>query len=84
MTVARRRLLQSLTAAGVVRPAAAQSSEPGIEDLRAIGTLRGAPLSDGRLRILQPVIARRLVQLRALREVEIDDMVAPVTGIVVR
>ena len=82
MTVNRRRLLQSLALTGGYS-AAAEGAEPAIalEVLRNVSAVHGTNLSDDRLRVVQPVLERRLPQLWALRELEIDDDVAPTQGI---
>lgn len=79
----RRRVMQSLALAGGAaieasaqqQPAAAAA--PSMDALRAVAEAHGLRLTDERLRILQPVLARRTAQLRPLREFEIDDRVEP-------
>lgn len=81
----RRRVMQSLALAGGAaieapaqpQPPAAASAAPSMDALRAVAEAHGLRLSDERLRILQPVLARRTAQLRPLREFEIDDRVEP-------
>jgi len=82
MTVSRRRLLQSLALTGGYSTAA-EGAEPviALEVLRNVSAAHGANLSDDRLRVVQPVLERRLPQLRALRDFEVDDTVAPTQGI---
>jgi len=82
MTVSRRRLLQSLALTGVGNPAV-EGAEPAIalDVLRNVSAAHGANLSDDRLRVASPVLERRLPQLRAFREVEIEDTVTPTQGI---
>lgn len=82
MTVSRRKLFQSLAlAAGC--GAATQSAEASttLDSLRSVSTANGTNLSDERLRVVQPVLEHRLPELRAVREFEIDDSVAPTQGI---
>ncbi len=77
----RRRVMQSLALAGgaaIEAPAQPQPpAAPSMDALRAVAEAHGLRLSDERLRILQPVLARRMAQLRPLREFEIDDRVEP-------
>jgi len=82
MTVSRRRLLQSLALTGGYNTVA-EGAEPTIalEVLRNVSAAHGTNLSDDRLRVVKPVFERRLPQLRALRDFEIDDTVAPTQGI---
>ena len=82
MTVSRRRLLQSLALAGGYGTAA-EAAEPAIalEVLRNVSAAHGANLSDDRLRVVKPVLEHRLPQVRALRDFEVDDTVAPTQGI---
>jgi hypothetical protein len=79
MTVNRRRLLQSLAFAGGQSTAAASAIE--LDGLRNVAAAHGTSLSDSRLRIVKPVLERRLPQLQALRNFEIDDRIAPTQGI---
>lgn len=86
MNVARRRLLQTLTLAGggfhtAAPPAVAQ---PGLtlDAVRSASTLHGRSVSDARLPILQPVLERRLAQVRVLRNLDIDDSIGPTHGLV--
>jgi len=82
MPVSRRRLLQSLALAAGAGPAV-EGAEPGIalDVLRDVSVAHGTNLSDDRLRVVKPVLERFLPQLRALRDFEIDDSVAPTQGI---
>jgi hypothetical protein len=82
MTVSRRRLLQSL-ALTAGSSTAAEGAEPTIalEALRNVSAAHGTNLSDDRLRVVKPVLERRLSQLQALRDLEIDDSIAPTQGI---
>ena len=82
MTVSRRRLFQSLALAGGYGTAPG-AAEPAItlEVLRNVSAAHGTGLSDDRLRIVQPVLENHLPQLRALRDFEFDDAVAPTQGI---
>jgi hypothetical protein len=78
MKVSRRRVLQSLALTGT----AAEGAEGiSLEALRHASAAHGTNLSDERLRVIQPVVERRLTQLRALREFEFDDTVEPTQGI---
>ena len=78
----RRRLLQSLALAG----GQSASAQPALEVnvLGNVAAAHGANLSDARLRVLKPVLDRRLAQLRALRDFEFDDGVEPTQGILGR
>ena len=82
MTVSRRRLFQSLALTGGYRGAAG-GAEPAItlDVLRSVSAAHGINLSDERLRVVKPVLESRLPQLRALRDFEVDDTVAPTQGI---
>lgn len=82
MTVSRRRLLQSL-ALTAGSSTAAEGAEPTIalEALRNVSAAHGANLRDDRLRVVQPVLERRVAQLQALRDFEVDDTVEPTQGI---
>lgn len=79
----RRRVMQSLALAGgaaIEAPAQQQpaaAAAPSMDALRAVAEAHGLRLTDERLRTLQPVLARRMAQLRPLREFEIDDRVEP-------
>jgi hypothetical protein len=78
MAVSRRRLIQSLAlTAGCCEGAGPALS---LDALRQVSAFQGTNLSDDRLRVLKPVLERRLADLRALRDFEIDDSVAPVHG----
>jgi hypothetical protein len=85
MTVSRRRLFQSLALTGGYNTVAG-GAEPAItlEVLRSVSAAHGSNLTDDRLRIVEPVLEHRLTQLRALRDFEIDDGVAPTQGILIR
>ena len=73
----RRRLLGALAAgAGVLR---AQALDAGA--LGNVATAHGMALDASRLRVLQPVLARREATLRALRDFPVDDSVEPTQGI---
>ena len=82
MTVSRRRLFQTLALAGGYSTEA-EGAEPAmaLDVLRNVSAAHGTNLSDDRLRIIQPVLENRLPQLRALRDFEIDDTVAPTQGV---
>ena len=82
MTVSRRRLFQSLALSGAYS-GAASGAEPAItmDVLRSVSAAHGTNLSDERLRVVKPVLEHRLPQLRALRDFEVDDAVAPTQGI---
>ena len=86
MIVARRRLLQTLTLAGgglhvAAAPAVAQQ-DLTLDTVRAASAFGGRNMSDARLAILKPVLARRLAQVRVLRSLDIDDTIGPSHGIV--
>jgi hypothetical protein len=66
---------------GCIPAAEATESTITLDALRNVSTAHGTNLSDDRLRLLKPALERRLPQLRALRDFEIDDAVAPVQGI---
>lgn len=77
MTLNRRRVLQSLGLGLMTSEAAGAPA-----DLRPVALAHGLQLSDDRLRILEPVLARRAVQVKAIRDFEIEDSVAPSDGYV--
>ena len=81
MTVSRRRLLQSLALGGCSTAAAGAESAITLDVLRDVAAVHGTNLSDDRLRVVKPVLERHLSQVRALRDLEIDDTVAPTQGI---
>jgi len=74
--------LQSLALAGG-GSSAVEGAEPAVtlDVLRNVSAAHGTNLSDDRLRVVKPVLERFLPQLRALRDFEIDDSVAPTQGI---
>ena len=82
MGVSRRRLLQSLALSGGSSTAVA-GAEPAItlDALRNVSAAHGTNLSDDRLRVARPVLERRLPELRAFRDFEIGDTVAPTQAI---
>jgi hypothetical protein len=82
MAVSRRRFLHSVSLTGV-GVAAAQQPRPAaaLDPLRNVSAAYGIDLNEDRLRILQPVLARRFTQLRTLRDFDIDDAVAPTRGV---
>jgi len=52
-----------------------------LDALRNVSAAHGINLSDDQLRVVKPVLEHRLPQLRALRDFEVDDAVAPTQGI---
>ena len=81
MPVDRRGLLKTLGLGGALyRPAEAQDSAVSAGTLRDVSDFHGTNLSGDRLQVIQPVLERRRSQLRALRDFELDDSVAPVQG----
>ena len=82
MTVSRRRLFQAIALTGA-SGAAAEAAEPAItlEVLRNVSAANGTNLSDDRLRVMKPVLENRRAQVRALRDFQLDDTVAPTQGI---
>ena len=82
MTVSRRRLLQALAlTGGYSTKAVGADSAITLVVLRTVCAAHGANLSDDRLRVIKPVLENRLPQVRALRDFEFDDSVAPTQGI---
>lgn len=79
MTTTRRRLFPAVGLAALA-PALAQESGLSLPSLRGAAELRGEPLPDDRLRILQPVLERRRGQLKPLRDFVVDDAIAPIAG----
>ena len=78
MAVGRRRFVQSLALAGGCG-SRVEAAEPAIalDVLRSVCTVHGSTLSDDRLRVVKPILERRIPQLRAFRDLEIDDAVTP-------
>lgn len=62
------------------RPSAAQDSAVTTDALRSVSNFHGTNLPDDRLQVVKPVLERRSSQVRALRDFELDDSVAPVPG----
>ena len=62
---------------------AAKGAEPAIalDVLRSVSAAHGTNLSDDRLRVVKPVLEKRLPQVQALRDLEIDDTIAPTQGV---
>jgi hypothetical protein len=85
MTVSRRRLFQSLALTGGFS-AAGEGPEPEltVEVLRNVSAVHGTNLSDERLQDVKPVLEHRLPQVRALRDFEVDDTIAPTQGILTK
>lgn len=82
MAVSRRRLFQSLAlAAGAGSGAAGAEPTLTLDALRAVSAAHGTGLGDDRLRVVKPVLEHRLAQVRALRDFEFDEAVAPTQGI---
>ena len=82
MAFSRRRLLGYLAVTGgCTRASGAPQPEAGLETLRNVAAAHGTPLSDDRLRVIKPVVEQRLSELRAIRDFEFDDSVAPTPGI---
>jgi hypothetical protein len=82
MAFSRRRLFQSLiltrgwgTASEAVEPAI------GLDMLRHVTVAHGTNLSDDRLLLIKAVVEQRLSDLRAIRDFEFDDSLAPTPGI---
>ncbi len=82
MRVSRRRLVQSFVLAGGFTTAV-EGAEPEItlDVLRDVSAFHGINLSEERLRIVKPALEHHLSELRAFRDFEIDDSVAPTQGI---
>lgn len=75
-------MFQSLALAGGCSTAADEAeSAITLEALRNVSAAHGISLSDDRLRVVKPVLEHSLPQLRALRDFEVDDTVAPTQGI---
>ena len=74
MAVSRRRLFQAAALAG-------GSGTVPVDALRSVAEAHGRNLSDERLRIMKPVLEQRQAQIRALREFEVNDSIAPTQGI---
>jgi hypothetical protein len=86
MSVTRRRWLRSAAAAGAAAGTKTQAAAeaPNLEALRCVAAAHGADLSDERLKVLQPVLERRLPRLRDLRGLRIADDIEPVQGILAK
>jgi hypothetical protein len=82
MTVNRRRLFQSLAlTAGFRTQVEGAETTITLDVLRNVSAVHGTNLSDDRLRVLKPVLEHSLPQLRAFRDFEVDDAIAPTQGI---
>ena len=86
MAVGRRRLLQTLALAGPLEIPLAMAQQGGTEltgdVLQGAAAIHGTGLSGDRLRVVKPMIERRLAQqLKVLRRLEIDDAVEPTQGL---
>jgi hypothetical protein len=82
MTVSRRRLFQTLAlTGGCITEVEGAESPMSLEVLRNVSSAHGINLTDDRLRIVGPVLEQGLPQLRVLRDLQIDDTVAPTQGI---
>ena len=78
MTENRRHLLQYFALTAAYSPlATAQDPATTIEALRQVSTAHGVNLTDARLLVLKPVLEQRKVQLRVLRDFQIDDSITP-------
>jgi hypothetical protein len=78
MTISRRRLFCSGLLSGVA--AGAQETDASLDPARHVAAAHGIRLSEGRLRILKPVLDQRNARLRALRDFAVDDSVSPRHG----
>ena len=85
MAVSRRRLVQSLALTGACN-SLVEGAEPPVtvEALRNVSAAHGSNLSDGRLKVVAPVLQNRLARLQMLRDFEVDDSVAPRQGVLDR
>jgi len=82
MDVSRRRLVQSLALTGACNRMAHGAEPPtNLEALRNVSALNGSSLSDDRLRVVAPVLRNRLARLQTLRDFELEDRVAPTSGV---
>ncbi len=81
MALSRRRLFQYVALTGGCSSAAEADSAPGLEMLRNVSAAHGIKLSDERLRVIQPVVGQRLSELSGMRDLEVDDRIAPTPGI---
>jgi hypothetical protein len=82
MAFSRRRLFQYLALTGGCNTAS-EAAEPaiGLDMLRIVAVAHGTKMSDERLRVIKPVVEQRFSELRAIRDFEIDDRVAPTVEI---
>ena len=82
MAFSRRRLFQYLALTGGCSTAS-EAGEPaiGLDMLRGVTAVHGTNLSDDRLRAIKAVVEQRLSELRAIRDLEVDDSIAPTPGI---
>jgi hypothetical protein len=82
MAFSRRRLFQYLALTGGCSTAS-EAAEPaiGLDMLRNVTAVHGTNLSDDRLRVIKAVVEQRLSELRAMRDFEVDDSIAPTPGI---
>jgi hypothetical protein len=71
-------------ASGGGAPVKGAAPELTLDALRHVSAAHGTNLSEERLRVVRPVLERHFARLRALREFELDDNVAPTQGILDR
>lgn len=76
-SLGRRKALRAMLLAGPAAGAAAQGQAGSLEAVKNLAAMQGAPLSEERLRAIQPAVERRLAQVRALREAPIDGRTEP-------
>jgi hypothetical protein len=82
MAVSRRRLFKSVALTVGCRGAVEGADVTvNLDVLRNVSAIHGTNLTDDRLRVIKPVLEKSLPQLRALRDFEVDDSVAPTQGI---
>jgi hypothetical protein len=81
MRVSRRRLLEVLALTGTGSAVKGAEAEVTVENLRGMSAVQGTQLSEERLRILKPVVERRIRQLQPLRDFAFDDAIEPAQGI---
>lgn len=71
----------SVAVAGAGSAAAQRAPSITPDAVANISAAHGIKLTEDRVRVLQPVLDRRLAQLQALRDFDIEDGVAPTQGI---
>ncbi len=82
MSIRRRRVLQGLALASAFQRAMhSEGPEISHEVLKDVSRFHGMALSDTRLNIIRPALERRLSEIQALRDLELDETIGLTQGI---